>query len=807
MHSHYRAVVIGGGVVGASVLYHLAKLGWTEVALIERGELTAGSTWHAAAGFHAINADPNIAALQGYTIQLYRELEAESGQNIGLHMTGGVNMAGTPERWAWLQAAWALFKTMGMDEARLVPPEEIKEICPICDVSGIYGGLYDANEGYLDPYGVTQAYATAAKRRGADIILRNRVTALNPRPDGSWEVVTERGTTVAEHVVNAAGLWAKQVGLMVGVDLPVTPMQHHYLITESIPELEALDHEIALTVDLEGFTYLRQEHQGVLLGVYELNPKHWNVEGAPWDYGMELIPEEIDRIAPELAKGFERFPCLNEVGIKRWVNGAFTFTPDGNPLVGPVRGVPNYWTACGVMAGFSQGGGVGLSLARWMIEGEPGADIFGMDLARYGAFASNRSYLKDMTAQFYKRRFVLTYPNEQLPAGRPLRTAPAYDLMTAEGCQWGVLWGLEIPLYFAPKNEPFRETPTLKRSNAFEIVAAECKGTRAGVSLLDISAFGRYEVSGADAHSWLDHLLASRIPARGRVRLAPMLAPSGRLMGDLTIFNWDDETYWIVGSYYLREWHLRWFETHLPNRGVAVRDISDHTVGFGIAGPHARDLLAAVAKDDVADEAFPFMSCRAMDVDMIQARVGRLSISGELGYEINVPVGEHRALYRALLAAGREFDLIQIGFNALNSLRMEKSFGIWSREFTWAYTPAMSRLDRFIAFDKGDFIGREAALSERDSDMAEQQLVTLEIDAEDADATGFEPIWVDEHRVGFVTSGAHGHCVGKSLAMAYLDRAVIAEGAELDVHIVGVKRRARIIAASPIDPSGARMRA
>ena len=648
-----------------------------------------------------------------------------------------------------------------------------------------------------------------SRRRGSAAPTWSCATAswsCTAAPDGSWEVVTEQGTIRAEHVVNAGGLWAKQVGLMAGVDLPVTPMEHHYLVTESIPEIAAMDREITLTVDLEGFTYLRQEGKGVLLGVYELNPRHWQVEGAPWDYGMELIPEDIDRIAPELAKGYERFPCLNEVGIKRWINGAFTFTPDGNPLVGPVPGLRNYWAACGVMAGFSQGGGVGLSLAQWMIEGEPGSDIWGMDVARYGRFASNRRYLKDLTAQFYRRRFVLTYPNEQLPAGRPLRTPGAYDLMTVQGCQWGALWGLEVPLYFAPKGEPFHETPTLRRSNAFPLVAEECRRTREGVGLLDSSAFSRYEITGAGARDWLDHLLACRIPPAGKARLAPMLAPSGKLRGDLTVFNWDDRTFWLMGSYYLRQWHMRWFADQLWPGEVAVRDISDEYAGWALSGPRSRELLASLTGADLSNEAFRFMSCREMDVGPVVARVGRLSVAGELGYELNVPVVEHRALYETLLEAGRPFGLAQIGFNAINSLRMEKSFGIWSREFTQGFTPGMCGLDRFIAFDKGEFIGREAALRERDGDTARQKLVTLEVESVDADASGFEPVWQGERRIGFVTSGAYGHTVGKSLAMAYVDRDLAAVGTELAVHIVGDLRPCRVIAPSPHDPEGRRLR-
>ncbi|TIN81825.1 MAG: FAD-binding oxidoreductase, partial [Mesorhizobium sp.] len=377
MKSQYRAIVIGGGVVGASVLYHLAKFGWNDVALIEREVLTAGSSWHAAGGFHALNADPNIAALQAYTIDLLSEVEKESGQSIGMHMTGGISVASAPERWEWLKASYRVFQTMGIDDVHLVGVDEIKQRCTILNTDGMLGGLYAAREGHIDPSGVVHAYAKAARLRGADIIEHNRVLELNRRADGGWDVVTEKGTVIAEHVVNAGGLWAKQVGRMAGIDLPVSPMEHHYLVTEALPEIQVLDKELPLIVDLEGFTYMRQEQKGLLLGIYEVNHKHWNMDGAPWDYGIELIQEDPDRIADELALGFSRYPCLETAGIKRWVNGAFTFSPDGNPLVGPVRGVPNYWVACGVMAGFLQGGGVGKSLAEWMIHGEPEADVYG----------------------------------------------------------------------------------------------------------------------------------------------------------------------------------------------------------------------------------------------------------------------------------------------------------------------------------------------------------------------------------------------------------------------------------------------
>lgn len=802
MKSHYRVVVIGGGVVGASVLYHLAKEGWSDVCLIERSVLTAGSSWHAAGGFHALNADPNIAGLQAYTIDLLSEIEKESGQSVGMHMTGGMTLAGTPDRWEWLQSAYRTFQSIGIEDVHLITPEEAGELCPIMSTHGILGGMWAEREGYIDTTGTVHAYAGAAKKRGAQVIEHNRVLELTQTAEG-WEVVTEKGTITCEHVVNAAGLWAKQVGRMAGIELPVSPLNHHYLITDSIPEIAALDKEMPLVVDLEGFTYMRQDQKGMLLGIYEIDHQHWMMDGAPWEYGFELQQEDPDRIENELTLGFQRYPVLQEAGIKSWVNGAFTFSPDGNPLVGPVRGKPGYWCACAVMAGFLQGGGVGKSLAEWIVHGEPEADVFGMDVARYGDFAENKEFIKQTTGQFYTRRFVMTYPNEQLPAGRPLKMAPAYSDMTAAGARWGASWGLELPLYFAPSVD-FEEKPTLKRSNAFPIVAEECKAVRETAGLLDISGFSRFEITGDGAEAWLDHLLASKLPAPGRARLAPMLAPDGRLKGDLTVFNWGDGTWWIMGSYYLREWHMRWFHDHMGD-GVSVRDISDATVGFGVSGPNARKIVEKLTDGPIAD--LPFMGCGTFDIGLYRYKVGRLSVAGELGYEIHCSAAEHIGLRKLLLQAGAGLGLREVGFNALLSLRLEKSFGIWSAEFTQGYTPAQTGMDRWIAWDKPDFIGKEAAQSERDAGGPSTHIVTLEIDAEDADASGFEPVWQNGKRVGFVTSGGYGHTTGKSLAMAMLDRAATAEGTQLTVHIVGAERPARVIAPSPYDPSGKAMRA
>ena len=801
MKSHYRVVIIGGGVVGASVIYHLSKFGWKDICLLERSVLSAGSSWHAAGGIHALNADPNMSALQAYTIDLLPKVEKESGENIGLHMTGGLTMAGTPERWEWLQSAYRVYQSIGIEDCRLVTPQEASKLNPIMSTEGLLGGMWADREGYLDTTGTVKAYAAAARKQGAEYYENTKVESLSQTKEG-WQIITNKGVINCEHVVNAAGLWAKQVGRMAGIELPVSPLKHHYLISDSIPEIEKLDFEVPMTVDLEGFTYLRQDQKGVLLGIYEINHEHWAMDGAPWDYGMELFQEQTDRIENEITLGFQRYPCLQEVGVKTWVNGAFTFSPDGNPLMGPVPGKKGYWCACAVMAGFLQGGGVGKSLAEWMIYGEPEADVFGMDVARYGKYAENKQYIKETTGQFYSRRFVMTYPNEQLPAGRPLKMSPAHDAMTENGCQWGVSWDLEVPLYFAPKD--FKETPSLKRSNAFEIVKNECLNVKNGVGLLDISGFSRFEVTGTNAEDWLDKVFACKLPKKGKASLAPMLSPSGKLKGDLTIFNWGDGSWWVMGSYYLRNWHMRWFSENLITN-VFIRDLGEDYCGFSISGPRSKELIRNLTDSEIGK--LPFMGCGNYDIGLIQTKIGRLSVVGELGYEINCRMGDHIALRRLLLENGKQFGIHEYGFNALLSMRLEKSFGIWSAEYTQGYTPGMTGLDRWINWQKNDFIGKKASYLEKSGNGPNQKLVTLEVDSSDSDASGFEPIWKNGKRVGFITSGGYGHRVQKSLAMGLINTDLAESGEEIDVHIVGKEKKAKIIPVSPYDPKGELMRA
>ena len=797
-------MVIGGGIIGCSVLFHLTKLGWKDVVLCERRELTSGSSWHAAGGFHALNSDPNVSRLQSYTIGLYREIEELSGQDVGLHFTGGLNIAATRDRWDFLRADWTRQRVLGLD-TQLVGPAEIAKLCPIIDTAGVLGAIYDPMEGHLDPSGATHAFAKSARLAGAEIYRHTRVLALSPTATGSWNVITEHGTIEAEHVVNAAGLWAREVGHMAGVELPLVAMEHHYLLTEDLPDVARLGRELPLVLDLDGEIYLRQERQGVLLGVYEKDATPWAVTGTPWTYGEnELLEPKLERLTEALEKGFTRFPVLHNAGIRKIVNGPFTFTPDGNPLVGPVPGLRNYWAACGIMAGFAQGGGVGLALSQWIVNGEPEGDIYAMDVGRFGPYAS-REYTIDKGREFYARRFQIPYPNEHWPAGRPAKVSPIHNALQKQNGVFGVSYGMEIPLYFSKPGEHPYETPSLRRSNAFTSVGEECEVCRSGVGILDISSFGKYWVSGRNARRGLLRVLAGRLPEPGQVRLTPMLAPSGRLMGDLTTMCLAEDTYLLGGSGYLQNWHMRWFDEHLRREGAEVQNVSEQYGGIAISGPQARELLSRLTRTDVSNDALRFLSVRRVDLASTPSIIARLSVTGELGYEIYAPSRHLAALLKDISRAAESLNARHVGFYALNSLRLEKGFGIWSREYSRDYTPRMSGLGRFVDYERSGFIGYEAALIDR-STNPKHRLAALAIDADDSDATGYEPVFCGERLVGFVTSGGFGHTVNTSLAMGYLASEVDNGERGLSVTILGEPRACRILRVPMVDAAGLRMR-
>ncbi|WP_420347946.1 GcvT family protein [Pelagibius sp.] len=802
MKSHTQVVVIGGGVVGCSVLYHLTKAGWKDVVLLERDELTSGSTWHAAGGMHTLNGDPNVAKLQRYTIDLYKEIEEISGQSCGVHMTGGLMLANTESWLDYLKVAQGRSRVLGLDN-EFVSMAEAKAMHPLLNEARFVGALYDPLEGHIDPSGVTHAYAKAARIGGAEIERFTRVTDLQPRPDGGWDVITDKGTIQAEHVVNAGGLWAREVGRMVGLELPILAMEHQYLVTDEIPEVAARETELPHCIDFGGEIYMRQERSGLVMGTYEKGGVPWSERQTPWDFGHELLQPDLDRISDNLEVAFDHFPVLGEAGIKQVINGPFTFAPDGNPLVGPVRGLKNFWVACGVMAGFSQGGGVGLALSSWMIDGDPGLDIFAMDVARFGDFAT-MAYTNAKVRENYGRRFKITFPNEELPAARPLRTTPVYERFKAQNAVFGAGYGLETPLWFAPEGAEPLETPSYRRSNAFEPVKAECRAVREAVGLIETSGFAKYEVSGAGAEGWLGEILANRMPRQGRIVLSPMLNHEGKLIGDFTVAKAGPEQFFIFGSGIAEDYHLRWFERHRAEEGVALRSLRNEMVGFSIAGPKARDLLARLTAEDVSNEAFPFMAFRRMALGMVPAWVGRISFTGDLGYEIWVSPDYQLRLYDDLLEAGADLGLRHFGLRALDSLRLEKGFGTWAREFRPIYTPAEAGLDRFVDLRKNAFVGRDAVLQDREQGP-KVRLVTLTVDAEAADVSGDEAVWHDGAVVGWVTSGGYAHTVDRSVALAYVPNDVAAANGSFEVEIIGDRRAAQLQSEPLFDPARERM--
>ncbi len=812
MKSHAQVVVIGGGVVGCSVLFHLARFGWTDVVLLERDELTSGSTWHAAGGMHTINGDPNVAKLQKYTIELYKEIEELSGQATGVHITGGVLLAATHARMDWLRGVVAKGRYLGLDLEE-ISAEEAHRLMPLLDPKQFVGAVRNSEDGHLDPSGVTHAYAKAARKLGAAVERFTRVVDIKRRPDGLWRVITDKGEVVTENVVNAGGLWAREVGRMVGLELPVLAMEHMYLITEDMPEVAEVNattgKEVIHAVDFDGELYLRQERGGMLMGTYEKAGKPWSELSTPWTFGHELLEPDIDRIAPSLEVGFRHFPAFQRTGIRQIINGPFTFAPDGNPLVGPVRGLPGFWVACGVMAGFSQGGGVGLSLAQWMINDDPGADIWAMDVARYGDWASMR-YTNAKVRENYSRRFSIRFPNEELPAGRGLKTTPVYDLLSERGAQWGASYGLEVPLWFAP--EGVKDAFSWRRSTDFAHVAKEVATVRGGVGLSEISGFAKYRVKGAGSAAFLDRLLACRLPKQGRMTLAPMLKEDGKLIGDFTLASLGaDRTgvdeWFIAGSGIAEQYHMRWFEKHLPADGsVTVEALGLSLTGLTIAGPNARKVLEKLTREDVSNAAFPFMSIRRMDVGMAPCLVGRVSYTGDLGYEIWMAPEYQRHVFHALMEAGAEFGIGLFGNRALNALRLEKNYGSWAREYRPIYGPLEAGLDRFVAYAKeADFIGKAGTLAERAAG-GKLRLRAFVMDAVDADVIGDEAIWFGGAVRGWVTSGGFAHNAGKSVAMGYVPKEIADESGDFEIELLGRRHKARIQPAPLFDANFERMR-
>jgi dimethylglycine dehydrogenase len=693
-------------------------------------------------------------------------------------------------------------------DTEIISPKEAAEIFPLLDPDKFVGAMSDPLEGHLDPSGTTWAYAKAAQKKGAVIHQQTRVTDLQQNQDGSWRVITEQGEIHTEHVVNAGGLWAREVGRMVGLELPVLAMEHMYLLTEDMPEVVAFNEssglEVPHCVDFDGELYLRQERKGMLMGTYEKACKPWSPKETPWDFPQELLPADIDRIAPSLEVGFEHFPAFQNAGIKQVINGPFTFAPDGNPLIGPIKGLRGYWCACGVMAGFSQGGGVGFALSNWMIEGDPGFDVWAMDVSRYGDWAS-LAYTNKKVQENYSRRFSIRFPNEELPAGRPLRTTPVYDRLLAAGAQMGEAYGLEQALWFAPTGVV--DDFSWRRSTDFEHVAGEVNAVRAAVGMMEISSFAKYTIRGSGASDWLDRLLTCRLPAEGRMTLAPMLNYAGKLIGDFSLANLGDGEYFIAGSGLAENYHMRWFTQNLPEDGsVEIIARGAGLVGLSIAGPKSRELLQRLVDEDVGNQGFRFLDIRKLDVGMAPCLVGRVSFTGDLGYEIWMKPEFQRYVFDLIQSQGEDLGLRLFGSRALNSLRIEKNFGSWAREYRPVYGPYEAGMGRFVALKKeADFIGKAAAAAEKESG-GKLRLRVFVVEAKDADAIGDEPIRYEGEVKGWVTSGGYAHASRVSVAMGYVAKEIADKQYGWSIDILGETLPATPQTEPLFDPSAERMR-
>lgn len=800
-----RVVVIGGGVVGCSVLYHLAKLGVTDAVLLERQELTSGSSWHAAGNLFSLTSPSNVQRLQKYTIELYPKLEAESGQPVGYHPTGGLVLASTAEEVSTLKVARGQARRNGI-EAEFISMEEAKRLAPILNTQGLHAVLFEPLKGHVDPASATQAFAAAARKLGAKILRHTPVTAMRYTSSGEWEVETPAGTFRAEYVVNAAGLWAREVAALAGIELPLQPVEHHYMLTETIPEIAALDHELPTIGDSDAAYYCRQEGKGLLLGAYESTCHLWAVDGTPLDFGHELLPDDLSRMGQNLEQAIERMPCLGTAGIKRVINGPMIFSPDLGPLIGPHPALRNYFCAAGVMTGFNQGGGVGLMVAEWIAEGEPSLDVTCWDVARFYPWAS-KPFTLERTKFFYENRDARAYPYQEYEAGRPVRTLPTYEFHARHRAVFGMSNGWEYPLWFARHGEEPLDRPSYRRANWFEAVGEECRAVRSSVGLFDISTFAKYEVSGPGAEAWLQRLLAGRIPAKiSKTALCPMVSEKGRLLGDFTVTRLEPERFLLLGAGSMESIHMRRFAAHLPASGVELQNLTGTWAGAMIAGPASRALLARLTNDDLSGNAFPFLSAKRLGIDGVpMVTAVRVSFTGELGYELYCPLDQGPRLFEALAEAGRDHGVRLAGSRALMSLRLEKAYPSWGLELTADYTPFEPSLARFVDLDRSDFIGR-AALIEAAAIGPAERLTPILVDTDNIDCFGGEAVFRDGDYVGYVTSGGYGYTLEQSLALAYLRTDAIEDQADVEIEMIGAKHKGRVILRAPFDPDGRRMR-
>jgi len=805
MKTHARVVVIGGGLVGCSILYHLTKLGWTDVMLLERDELTSGSTWHAAANIHGLHDNNNISKIQYYTMQLYKELEKETGQGCGIFQPGSLYLAQTQERVHQLRIQEAKAKYFKVDFHEL-SRAEAEKLHPLVDFDGIRCIMFEPDGGNVDPSGVTHAYAQGARARGAEINRFTPVTDTVQRPDGTWDVTTPKGSIHADIVVNAAGLWGRELARMAGFELPLMTMEHQYFVTESIPEIAEMDRRLPSVADRDGEYYLRQEGQGLLVGAYEKDGRFWAEQGTPMDFGHELLPDDLDRIEENIMRACDRIPTLATAGIKRVINGPMIWAPDSAALFGPVPELRNYFCCSGIIPGFSQSGGLGLLLAQWIVDGEPEYDMFAWDLARYGDWA-DRKFSKARALDCYSHRFKIHFPFEEREAGRPVRTRPVYERQKEMGGIFGLNFGWEHPLWFRRDGMVAEEEYGFERQSWFDTVGAECRDLRNRVGVIDISNYAKYSIKGAGSADWLNRVVANHVPNEiGRSCLTPLLGVRGGIAGDFTISKLDEDDFMMIGSGIAERYHQRFFQMVERPETVKFISLTNSWCGFNVAGPKSRDLLKRLTNADLSNEAFAFMRSRQITIAGIEVLALRVSFTGDLGWELHLPEEDQLTLYDALFEAGSDLGVAAVGGRAFGSLRVEKGYGSWGREYSPEYWPHEVGLERLIKLEKPEFLGRDAYLKIKDNPPREQ-LVYLEVEVTTADAVGGEPIFlIDGTPVGRVSSAAYGYSVEASLALGFVRTDEAKPGTEVDIAILGKPHRAVILEHPKFDPKGIRLR-
>ncbi len=805
MQTSARVVIIGGGIMGASLLYHLAELGWTDTMLIEKDELTSGSTWHAAGQCPNITGSFNLAKMHAYSNDLYPRLEGLTGQYVSWHASGGIRLATNERELAWMKYIQGYSKIIGFD-MEIIGPDEIRRINPFLTTDGVIAGAWTTQDGHADPSGICNALAIGAKAMGATIVRRNRVTGLSQLPSGEWDVATELGTVRAEIVVNAAGCYARQVAQMAGIDIPVTNMEHHYLVTDPIPAFIERGQEIPVMRCPYVSGYFRQEQNSGLIGIYENIglAEAWAPNGTPeWESTSELFSDDLDRIAKWIERAIERMPVFGEVGIRRVVNGAIPHTPDGGPLLGPAAGLRNFWHCCGTSFGIAQGGGAGKYLAQWMVAGDAEINMTEFDPRRYGPFA-DEDYSRDKVFLDYRLTFTTRLPGEEEPDARPRRTSPLYAKLMTQGAVYGETYGWERPKWFSLDGRV--EESGYHRTNVFEVVADEVRAVAERVGVLDLTGFAKYDVIGPDAEAFLNRICANRMPRKsGGIALVHPLSRGGRIYGEMTVTRLADDHFYCLSAAAAEQRDLDLMvQSRLPHEDVTVANVTDARGVLVLSGPRSRDLLTRLTDADLSNDGFRWLSGREIDIAGHKVRALRVSYVGELGWELHPVIDAMVPLYDAIWAAGHDLGIANYGLYAVNTMRIEKGYKAWGAELTNELTMIEADMARFIDFKKDDFVGKQATLEAPDRPI---RIVYGEMDADSVDPRGGEPIMVGDRCVGMTTSGGYGHRVAKSLFFAAVDSAFAAPGVQFDIVVQGERRTARVLKDPAYDADNARMKA